>query len=256
MKRCFSFGLFLVLSSVGSLFATPSLRLTEVSVTRFVLDESGQDQLERGWINLWGEFELENRQRVLSTVSVPPAARNQNLVTREAVVAYRRLAPQAMANFVFDETGDFYVVGAREYLPISAAPDAKSDVGKLLNLSTRGSVKPGSPLISGLVISDYPRRVLIRVVGPGLKEFGVEHPAEDPELLLFHGETHQANNDDWYLGANGEQISILSASVGAFALKPQSKDAAYTAVLPPGTYTVHASAKATGEVLLEVYLLP
>jgi len=86
---------------------------------------------------------------------------------RTSALAYARLGPQAMANYVIDHEGEYFVLGAREYLPIAVAPTAKGDVGSVPNLPTCGFVKPGAPMISGFVVNDYPRRVLIRVVGPG-----------------------------------------------------------------------------------------
>ena len=50
----------------------------------------------------------------------------------------------------------------------------------------------------------------------------------------------------------------MAAQLGAFALAPGSKDAALTATLPSGNYTVQASGVngTAGVALIEIYVLP
>lgn len=240
----------------AALSAAPVLRLAHVGVARFVVDTSGRDQIERGWLNAQGGFERESIEAVLSTVTVPAGARNRFLVTREMAGAYRRLGPVAMANFIVDDAGEFFVLGARDYLPITISPASQAGAGRVPNLSTRGRVGPGLALIGGFVVLDQPRTVLVRVVGPGLAAFEVVSPAPDPSLTLFRGDEVHHRNDNWGDDASAAVMADAEAQVGAFSLAAGSKDAAYLATLPAGAYTVQASSAVLGEVLIEVYLLP
>ncbi len=125
---------------------------------------------------------------------------------------------------------------------------------KFVNIATRGFVgsAAGQELIAGFVVrGNQAQTVLIRVVGPGLAQFGVSGTLADPMLELYSGSTKIAENDDW----SGQQSVNLSAQVGAFALAPGSRDAVLLTNLQPGGYTVQAKGKAgmTGSVILEVY---
>jgi len=126
--------------------------------------------------------------------------------------------------------------------------------GKLVNVSTRGYVGnvAGQEMIAGFSITGTESQsVLIRVVGPGLTQFGVSGILVDPILELFSGPVKIGENDDW----SGSLASTLAAQVGAFALSAASKDAVLVTTLPPGGYTVQAKGKAgaTGAVIVEVY---
>ncbi|MBL9207544.1 MAG: hypothetical protein JNN01_20855 [Opitutaceae bacterium] len=241
---------------VAALSAAPELRLQHVGVVRFGVDASGRDVSQRGWLDFQGRFELDVAEPVLSTVVVPPAARNRFLVTREMAGAYRRLGPVAMANFVVDDAGEFFLLGAREYIPIAVSPAAQAGAGRVPNLSTRGRVGPGFALIGGFVVLDQPRTVLIRVVGPGLAAFEVVSPAPDPGLTLFRGDEVHLSNDNWGTGSTVGEMEYAQNQVGAFPLAIGSKDAACLVTLPVGAYTVQATSAVAGEVLMEVYLLP
>lgn len=134
---------------------------------------------------------------------------------------------------------------------VAVIPDSAS---KFVNIATRGFVgsAAGQELIAGFVVrGNQAQTVLIRVVGPGLAQFGVSGTLADPVLELYSGSTKIAENDDW----TGQQSVNLSAGVGAFALSSGSRDAVLVTNLQPGGYTVQAKGKlgATGSVILEVY---
>jgi hypothetical protein len=132
---------------------------------------------------------------------------------------------------------------------------------RLVNVSTRGEVRPGADiLIAGFVVQGGgPKRILLRGVGPALAGFGL--PAErvlaDPRLVLFDTAGQPvASNDDWGAVADPEAQAALRARLGAFALPEGSADAETIVELAPGRYTVHVSgpdAAATGIALVEVY---
>jgi N-acetylmuramoyl-L-alanine amidase len=129
--------------------------------------------------------------------------------------------------------------------------------GRIINLSARNRVGSGGDiLIAGLYVAGSgSRRVLIRGVGPGLAEFGVEGTLANPRLEVFSAEgTRIAENDDWDLA-----LAATFRSVAAFALPDRSRDAALVVELPAGRgYTAQVSGMSgtTGEALVEVYELP
>ncbi|MBL9201411.1 MAG: immunoglobulin domain-containing protein [Opitutaceae bacterium] len=125
---------------------------------------------------------------------------------------------------------------------------------RLLNVSVRKHL--GTGLTAGFVVGGASSvRVLIRVAGPGLAQFGVPDTVVDPQLVLFRGTTQIGTNNDW---ANAADISAAGTSVGAFPLPANSRDAALVATLEPGNYSVRASGvnATSGVALVEVYELP
>lgn len=147
------------------------------------------------------------------------------------------------------------------------------------NVSARGTVGAGGSTTLGFVIAGtMPRRVLVRAIGPGLANFGVPGTLSNPMVRLYRGNQLLTMNDDWGTMATlsaaaatpgsttvtgttsggvftgtigtgtGTPFSTQLATVqnfsgtGAFALQSGSRDAAFTATLPPGPYTVVVSA--------------
>jgi len=171
-----------------------------------------------------------------------------------------------------DGFGSFY------FTDLSAAQSAP-----VLNVSARGQVSPGHPLIVGLVIpGTQEREVLIRAIGPSLAPFGVGGVWVDPDFQIYgvsnpaynpkqphFGEVHYG---DWSVvpmfglyppsGISPGLVAAFQkifAYLGAFPLLAGSKDAAAVVRLAPGIYTIVASTgsgDAGGEALLEVYTLP
>ena len=130
----------------------------------------------------------------------------------------------------------------------------------LVNISTRVTLATGQHTNAGFVIhGSVARTVLIRAVGPRLKDFGVPVTVLDPKLDLYSGTTKLLSNDNWETGsAPAATVASEAARVGAFALKAGSKDAALITTLAPGNYTVEGLATTTddaGDILVEVYLL-
>jgi hypothetical protein len=126
---------------------------------------------------------------------------------------------------------------------------------RLVNVSVRKHL--GNGLTVGFVLGGgAPTKVLIRVVGPTLGAFGVPGTVVDPQLTLFNSASVKiGENNDW--GGTGELTNAF-ASVGAFALPANAKDAALFVTLPPGNYSVQAAGVAgtTGVALVEVYEVP
>ena len=147
------------------------------------------------------------------------------------------------------------VVLAEIYEIIEAAesPGAR----RLANLSARGPVAPGTPLIAGFVINGTaPQRVLIRGIGPALTGFNLPGALANPTLTLFRGSTVLKVNDDWFRDPDATLIRDAAVKTGAFALGASSLDAALLLYLEPGAYTAQITASnpnGTGTALVEIY---
>lgn len=130
----------------------------------------------------------------------------------------------------------------------------------LVNISTRTTLSAGANAIAGLsVAGDQPRRLLIRVVGPGLADFDVPNPLPDPKFTVFRGAESVGANDNWDIDAdNRDHVREAEASAGAFALMAASADAATVVELQPGLYTIvgsSVSSETAGEILIEAFLI-
>lgn len=138
-----------------------------------------------------------------------------------------------------------------------ASGGAAAGSPRLVNLSARARAGAGDQaLIGGFVIAGRGSlRVLVRGIGPALRDSNVSGVLGDPELRLFKAGVEIAHNDDW---AGRAELAQAFAEVGAFALPSDSKDAALLVTLPAGIYTAHVTGKSdtAGVALVEVYALP
>jgi hypothetical protein len=133
---------------------------------------------------------------------------------------------------------------------------------KAINLSTRANVGTGENiLIAGFVVNGtVSRRILVRGIGPTLRNFGLGANAvlADPQLkLLDSSGATLATNDNWASGDNAAYIASASTAAGAFPLANGSADSAIIIMLAPGSYTAQLSGVGTtnntGIGLVEVY---
>lgn len=125
--------------------------------------------------------------------------------------------------------------------------------GRLVNLSIRSYAGSSEgTLIVGFVVSGPGLPLLARGVGPALIPFGVSGALSTPRLVLHARHTLLASNAGW---ANSPDISDAAGRVGAFALPPESNDAAMLSTLETGAYSVQCAADSgTGGVaLVELY---
>ncbi len=133
---------------------------------------------------------------------------------------------------------------------------------RLINLSARAYTGTGGDvLIAGLVVGgSAPVRVLVRGIGPTLTRFGVPAVLAQPSLSMFLAGASDAfvNNTGWSTSVQKGDVAGVSKLVGAFDLPDGSADCAALLTLNPGGYTIQISGvnNATGEALVEVYLLP
>ncbi len=106
----------------------------------------------------------------------------------------------------------------------------------LTSLASRALVRDGDNIVIGgfIVEGDTPSKVLIRGLGPSLREKGVPDPIGDPFIVVYDANgTPLLLNDDWRQRPEAEAI-------GKQAHAPSDeKEAAAILTLPPGAYTVH-----------------
>jgi hypothetical protein len=121
------------------------------------------------------------------------------------------------------------------------------------NISTRGWVGTGDDAMIGGVIAsgDGKARVIIRALGPSLREAGITQPLADPTLELRNrnGQLVKAN-DNW---RDTQEAEILGTSLAP----TYESEAAIVADLLPTDYTAIVRGKndTTGVALVEVYNL-
>jgi hypothetical protein len=135
-----------------------------------------------------------------------------------------------------------------------------TNTGRLANLSTRGLVGPGDgSLVTGLVVSEQDRYVLIRGVGPTLSAFGVSGTLRKPVISVYKSNGDLvATAGSWSTSFTADQrsgIEMLTRSVGGFPLAAGSDDAVLHLRLVPGSYTVVIAAGdgQPGVGLMEIY---
>ncbi|WP_221029539.1 PQQ-binding-like beta-propeller repeat protein [Actomonas aquatica] len=143
-------------------------------------------------------------------------------------------------------------------LALVEAYDAGGDADtRLVNVSARSQVGMGADvLIAGFVI-DETMTLLVRGVGPALTGFQVAGAITDP-LVEIHGAAGVvAQVDDWAVASDAALIAAEAATVGAFALPANGRDAAMIITLPAGVYSavVKGANGETGVGLVEVYVL-
>lgn len=237
---------------------SPTTRLYHVGVHRFLRDASGQGQLERGWLDATGQFTIYATQAMVLPPNLPESALGKRLIFTEAWYTLGELGPTARANFRLTAPETPLVISGLIFYEIEAHPDARKDAGLLVNVSNRGFIEPGKPLTAGFVVSDHPRRVVMRGIGPTLGAFGVAQPLANPVLALFRGTDKLAENDTWGATPNPSALATRFVEVGAFPLPADSLDAALSLELPPGAYTaqVRSADTRSGEALVEVYVVP
>lgn len=154
-----------------------------------------------------------------------------------------------------------YVFAPQAWVPVVGLDPGYGDLGKFVNLSTRGRVESGdNVLIGGIVVQGVlPKRILVRAAGPTLASLGVTDPLPNPRFRVVDaaGAT-VASNDDWdAVSADAGPLNTAFTQSGAFAFPAGSKDAAAIVQLDPGQYTVIVeSADGTpGIALVEAYEL-
>jgi cyclophilin family peptidyl-prolyl cis-trans isomerase len=137
-----------------------------------------------------------------------------------------------------------------------------TQVGRLVNLSILTTAGTGSKILTvgasvGPLSSTEALPLVMRGVGPGLKEFGISGALDDPTMTIFPAgsSSELAANDNW---GSGQATNSLFKSLGAFELSPGSLDSAFASLAPGlrvGGYTVQVAGKgsSSGTVIAEIY---
>jgi len=141
-------------------------------------------------------------------------------------------------------------VGGTVGTALVEAYEIDQNASKLANLSTRAYADVAHPMIGGFVIKADPanpsktKRVLIRVLGPSLANFGVTGAMNDPTFELHDSSGALIlKNDDWSSGNNGDDTKpavqiYAEQQIAAAGLAPGNRrDSAALVDLLPGNYT-------------------
>jgi hypothetical protein len=122
----------------------------------------------------------------------------------------------------------------------------------LSSISTRCFVQTGSDvMIAGVVVESNNKKVIVRVLGPTLANYGIADPLADPRLELRDANgALLAFNDNW----RSTQEAAIAASGYA---PPNNAESAILWTLAPGAYTAIARGvnNTTGVALVEVYTI-
>lgn len=133
---------------------------------------------------------------------------------------------------------------------------------QLANLSSRGFVDINNDvMIGGLIVggpnTDGRATVLVRAVGPSLKDSAIQDALADP-LLELHDSNGAllSTNDNWKVNDQTQQ-SQESAIRSTTAAPANDLEAAIVATLPPGVYTavVRGQNNTRGVAVVEAYNL-
>ena len=135
------------------------------------------------------------------------------------------------------------------------ATDLFTNSSRLTNLSVLGPTGANAAaLVLGFAVSGTGTEpILARAIGPTLASFGISGEVAAPQLLLFGstpGAAALASNAGW---GGSSALQATFTAVGAFPLPANSLDAALTAALNPGTYSLNISATPAGLALGELY---
>jgi hypothetical protein len=137
-------------------------------------------------------------------------------------------------------------------LRVNPAADPNAPSGRLVNLSVRSRAGTNDKtLIMGFVIAGAgPKQVLVRGLGPLLRNYGVNGALANPELKVFSGATQVDGNNDW-----NPALAPAFAAVGAAGLTAGSKDAALLRDGTSGVFSAHVTSVdgSVGVALAEVY---
>ncbi|GAB5561007.1 MAG: hypothetical protein SynsKO_26540 [Synoicihabitans sp.] len=147
-------------------------------------------------------------------------------------------------------------------IPVINYPHQIQTSGKLLNISSRGSIGGNeNRLIVGFVVNEGHRAALVRAIGAGLSQYAVEDHATDPEVVIRDSEGNVVATGVPISELNDTEFGIISDTsnrVGAFPIVRSSNDVAILLLLEPGPYTCSAESATGngGEILVEVYDVP
>jgi hypothetical protein len=122
------------------------------------------------------------------------------------------------------------------------------------NLAVRANVGVGTgALVNGLILQNTTKQLLLRAIGPELRNQGVSAPLDDPALDLYDANGNLiATNDNWRNAPNSGDIQNTGLAPN------DDREPAILLTPAAGNYsvTVRGSNGGTGVCQLEAYLLP
>lgn len=185
--------------------------------------------------------------------------------SQEAEIQESGLAPNNNAESAIIRTLDpgFYtavVRGKDDSTGIGLAETYDLDLtgkSKLVNISTRGFINAGDDaLIGGFIAGGGDPggqlRVVVRALGPTLRQYGLPTPLQDPTVELV-------NSNGMRIDFNNDWRDTQEAELKKTGLAPENdREAALVTNLPEGSYTavVRGRVEPTGSGLVEVYNVP
>ncbi|MEY2481524.1 MAG: hypothetical protein QOK24_52 [Verrucomicrobiota bacterium] len=132
---------------------------------------------------------------------------------------------------------------------------------RFANISTRGKVEVGDngAMIAGFIVASpqnqpgTAQQVVIRAIGPTLKNFGINGALADPTLDIYRGSQLILSNDNWKTNTQQDQQALQATGFAP----SNEKEAAIITNLDPGSYSavVRGKGNTTGVALVEVYNL-
>ena len=132
---------------------------------------------------------------------------------------------------------------------------------RFANISTRCKIEQGDngALIAGFIVSSPPnqpgttQQVVIRAIGPSLKNYGISGALADTTLDIYRGSQLILSNDNWKSNTQQNQQALQSNGLAP----ANDKEAAIITNLDPGSYSavVRGKGNTTGVALVEVYNL-
>ena len=138
-----------------------------------------------------------------------------------------------------------------QLLSLPSTPGARR---QLLNISTRLRVGAGQPVgIGGFIVTgSAPKKVIVRAIGPSLRDSGLTEVLTDPVVELHGGAQDKliATNDNW------KDDPVTAAELAASGMTPRDeRESATVLTLQPGHYTAVIGVKnsSAGMALIEVY---
>ena len=165
--------------------------------------------------------------------------------------------------YVTPDDAGIYSVQGLSTCPLELSVVWEPVVENLGNSSARGVIRrEGDFVIHGFALAGTgPRAVLIRAIGPTLTNFGLADALPTPVLRVHDGRGTLVATGVTVGSASPAEKEIMAAlaqSAGAFPLASNSTDQVVSVTLDPGPYTavVGANGNETGNVLIEVYVLP
>ena len=185
----------------------------------------------------------DSQQAEIEQTTIPP---NHEL---ESAIVYT-LDPGSYTAVMSGKAGGTGI-GVVEVYDLDQAADSR-----VANIASRGFVETGEDvMIGGLIVGGdgtEDARILLRAIGPSLRNAGVADALQDPTLELrdANGELlHE--NDNWQ--------DSQQAEIEATTIPPgDPAESAIVATLPPGNYTavVRGAGDTSGVGLVEVYNVP